>query len=88
MPAKKKKGGAKNDASAVSRFGGRSVIDESNINSGKSRRHSGNNTEFERWKRKVLDATTARMQTKHKISRAEALKCAAEEIVRDSQKTS
>lgn len=88
MPAKKKKGGAKNDASAVNRFGGRSVIVESNINSGKSMRHSGNNTEFERWKRKVLDATTARMQTKHKISREEALKCAAEEIVRDSQKTS
>jgi len=85
-PARKKMCGAKKD----NRFGGRSVIVESHTNSGKKsmRRSSGSNTEFEQWKRKVLDATIAKMQTKNMSSREEALKCAAEEVVRDSQKTS
>ena len=79
-------------------YGGRSVIIERSISSGQSSRCQSanskkkNNVEFEQWKQSILDATVAKMQQNHEkgdnnnISREEALKYAAEEVVRDLQK--
>ena len=92
-PSAMKNGGSANkkDSGADNRFrfGGRSVIVESSISNGKSRRRSGNyNAEFEQWKQQVLDTTMTKMQTKRKesgdknnVSREETLKYAAEEVV-------
>mmetsp|Transcript_10650 Transcript_10650/g.16070 ORF Transcript_10650/g.16070 Transcript_10650/m.16070 type:complete len:463 (-) Transcript_10650:1143-2531(-) len=87
--AKKQRNGARNDAVAGQRFGGRSVIVENDINSGKSRRRSEKNVEFEQWKRKVLDATISKWKGSgdKSISKEEAIKCAAEEVVRELQKS-
>ena len=96
---RKKTSNADKKGTAVSNeYGGRSVIVERSISSGtSSTRQSANskkknNVEFEQWKQSILDATVAKMQQSHEkgdnnnISREEALKYAAEEVVRDLQK--
>ena len=93
--AKRKKTSSADKKGAVvsNEYGGRSVIVERNISSGtSSTRQSANskkknNVEFEQWKQSILDATVAKMQQNHgkgdnnNISREEALKYAAEEVV-------
>ena len=92
---RKKTSSADKKGTAVSNeYGGRSVIVERNISSGtSSTRQSANskkknNVDFEKWKQSILDAAVVKMQQNHQneISREEALKYAAEEVVRDLQK--
>jgi hypothetical protein len=96
-PAKKKKGNAEKGTSCVANeYGGQSVIVENCVNSGWQSMscQSGNYSEFELWKRKVLDSTFAKIQQQRKecgesnMSREETLKCAAKEVVEALQKIS
>lgn len=98
---RKKTSNADKKGTAVSNgYGGRSVIVERSISSRNSSRFQStnskkkNNVEFEQWKQSILDATVAKMQQNHmnesrdntNITREEALKYAAEEVVRDLHK--
>lgn len=87
QPAKKPRNSARKDASVAKRFGGQSVIIESDVNS--RRRLSENNAQFEQWKRKVLgDVMKVKESGDKSMSREEVMKSAADEVVRDLQKRS
>ena len=90
QPAKKPKNSASKDAAVSKRFGGQSVIVENDVNSRKSKRLPGNNAQFEQWKRKVLDETVTKMKGNgdKSMSREEAMRCAADEVIRRLQKSS
>lgn len=89
QPAKKPRNSVRKDAAVAKKFGGQSVIIESDVNSRKSRRPSENNAQFEQWKRKVLgDVMKVKGGGDKSMSREEVMKCAADEVVRDLQKRS
>eukprot|EP00986_Skeletonema_menzelii_P003738 scaffold1185_cov143-Skeletonema_menzelii.AAC.32 len=90
QPAKKPRNNAAKDAAVAKRFGGQSVIIESDVNSRKSKHLSGSNAQFERWKRKVLDETIMKMKGSgdKSMSREEAMRCAADEVIRGLYKSS
>lgn len=84
QPAKKQRKGAVKDAGR--RFGGQSVIVEGDI-----RGASKKNAEFEKWKQKVLNTAISNSQEgsgDQRMSRTDALQCAAEEAIRQLQKSS
>ena len=90
-PAGKKKNGSKKGTGSDQRFVGRSVIVESNYHSDKPMRRSGNNVEFERWKKSVLKSKLDEQTKKYgdtNMPREAAIKRIAEEAFQQMQKKS
>ena len=90
QPAKKQRNVAMKNEMTGQNFGGQSVIVEGDICSWKSRRLSKNNAQFEKWKQNILNAAITKKQEESgdkSMSRKDALKCAADEVIRDLQKS-
>lgn len=86
QPAKKQRNVAMKDTMTGQRFGGQSAIFEGDI-----RRPPKKNAQFEKWKQNVLNAAITKRQEESGdklMSRKDAMKCAADEVIRELQKSS